>query len=95
MKEKKYLIIDDYALDKDDSDVTVEADDKLPDDITLKNVVMLITCFIKDRDDFFSQLFLEGNNMVITCDEKIILKRINVVSEKELNDINFERLKKY
>ena len=88
-------MIDDYALDKDDSDVTVEADDKLPDDITLKNVVMLITCFIKDRDDFFSQLFLEGNNMVITCDEKIILKRINVVSEKELNDINFERLKKY
>ena len=88
-------MIDDYALDKDDSDITVETDDKLPDDITLKNVVMLITCLIKDRDNFFSQLFLEGNNMVITCDEKIILKRINVVSEKELNDINFERLKKY
>ena len=32
-------------------------------------------------------------NMVITCDEKIILEKI-LVSEKELNDINFERLKK-
>ena len=31
--------------------------------------------------------------MVITCDEKIILEKI-LVSEKELNDINFERLKK-
>ena len=31
--------------------------------------------------------------MVITFDEKIILERI-LVSEKELNDINFERLKK-
>ena len=50
-------MIDDYALDKDDSDVTVETDDKLPDDITLKNVVMLITCLIKDRDNFFRNYF--------------------------------------
>ena len=31
--------------------------------------------------------------MVITCDEKIVLEKI-LVFEKELNDINFERLKK-
>ena len=30
--------------------------------------------------------------MVITCDKKIVLKEI-LVSEKELSDINFERLK--
>ena len=36
-----------------------DTDDKLPDDITLKNVVMLITCAIKDGDKSYPQLFLE------------------------------------
>ena len=31
--------------------------------------------------------------MVITCSEKIMLEKI-LVSEKELSDINFDRLKK-
>ena len=31
--------------------------------------------------------------MAITCDEKIMLERI-LVSEKDLSDINFQRLKK-
>ena len=31
--------------------------------------------------------------MVVTCDEKIVLTKI-FTSEKELSDINFERLKK-
>ena len=34
-------------------------DDKLPDDITLKNVVILMACVIKDGDKFYSQLFLQ------------------------------------
>ena len=32
---------------------------KLPDDITLKNVRILITCVIKDDDEFYSQTFPE------------------------------------
>ena len=32
---------------------------KLPDDITLKNVVMLITYVIKDDGKFYAQLILE------------------------------------
>ena len=37
----------------------VDTDDKLPEDVTLKNVVILITCVIKDDGEFYSQLFLE------------------------------------
>ena len=33
--------------------------DKLPDDITLKNPVTLMTCVKKDDGKFFSLLFLE------------------------------------
>ena len=36
-----------------------ETDDILPDDITLKNVLKLITWFIKDDDKFYPQLFSE------------------------------------
>ena len=66
---KKYLMIDDNILDKvldkikkiigiekiDDA----ETDAKLPDNITLKNVVILISCIIKDGDSFYPQIFLE------------------------------------
>ena len=37
----------------------IDTDDKLPDDITLKEVVILITCVIKDGNKFDLQLFLE------------------------------------
>ena len=37
----------------------IEKDDKLPDDITLKNVIILITCAIKDGDKCYPQIFLE------------------------------------
>ena len=37
----------------------VEAGDKLPDAITFKNVVILITWIIKDGDKCYQQLFLE------------------------------------
>ena len=61
MKEKKYLMVDDYMLYKlldnikemlgigkfDDTKILIDMDDKLPDDITLKNVVILMTCYQK------------------------------------------------
>ena len=37
----------------DDCKILIETDDKLPDDITLKNVAILITCAIKDDDKFY------------------------------------------
>ena len=43
----------------DDTKVLTETDDKLPDDITFKNDVILMTCVIKDDDRFHPQLFLE------------------------------------
>ena len=43
----------------DDTKVLTETDDKLPDDITFKNDVILMTCVIKDDDRFHLQLFLE------------------------------------
>ena len=69
----KYLMVDDYMLDKvinkikeiigikkfDRTKILVETENKLPDDITLKNVVILITCVIKDGDNFNLQLYLE------------------------------------
>ena len=71
--EEKYLVIGDFVLDKvfekikeiiriekfDDTKTLIATDDKLPDDITLKNVVILMKCAIKDGDQFFAQLFLE------------------------------------
>ena len=34
-------------------------DNKLPDDINFKNVVMLMACIVKGDDRFYQQLFLE------------------------------------
>ena len=61
-------MVDDYILDKvlvdiekfDDNKILIDTDDKLPYDITLKNVVILITSVIKDGDKFYWYLFLEG-----------------------------------
>ena len=58
---------DDYmihnALDKikeigdigksDDTKILIDADNKLPDDITLKNVLIIIICAIKEDDQFY------------------------------------------
>ena len=66
-------MIDDYMPDKvldkikeiigfkkfDDTKILIETHFKMPDDITLKNVVILITCVIKDGENFYPQLFLE------------------------------------
>ena len=37
----------------------IDTGDKFPDDITLKNFLILMTCVIKDGDKFYPQLFLE------------------------------------
>ena len=38
------------------SKILIDTDDKLPDDITLKNVVMLMTYVIKDDDKCYQQI---------------------------------------
>ena len=43
----------------DNSRILVEIHDKLPDDITLRNVVKLITFVIKNDGRFYPELFLE------------------------------------
>ena len=63
---KKYLIVHGYALDNvldkiktivignfDNIRILIDTDDKLPDDITLKNAVLIMTCVIKDGDKFY------------------------------------------
>ena len=43
----------------DNTKMLIETDDKLPDDITLKNVVILIVCIIKDYSKFCPHVFSE------------------------------------
>ena len=64
---EKYLTIDDYVLDKvldkteeiigiekfDDTKILIDTDDKLPDNITLQNAVILMTSAIKNDDKFY------------------------------------------
>ena len=66
-KLKKYLMVDDYILNKvlhkikeiiviekfDDSTILVDTDDKLLDYITLKNAVILMRCVKKDNNKFY------------------------------------------
>ena len=73
IKENKYLMVNDYMLNKvldkiketidivkfDDTKILIDTDDKLPDYITFKNVVILITYVIKDDAKFYTQIFLE------------------------------------
>ena len=65
------MTVSDYMLDKVldkiketigivklvDTNILFDMDDKLPDYITLKNVVILITCIIKDDGTFYPQIF--------------------------------------
>ena len=60
-------MVDDYMLDKvlnkfkgligiekfHDTKILIDSYDKLPDDITLKNVVILMTCVIKNDNKFY------------------------------------------
>ena len=54
------MILKGIGIEKiDDTKILINADDKLSDDITLKNDVILMACVIKDGDKFYQQLFLE------------------------------------
>ena len=66
-------MVDDYLLDRvldkikkiigienfDDTKILIDTNDKLPNNITIKNVVALMTCVIKDDGKFYPQIFLE------------------------------------
>ena len=66
-------MVDDYIPDKvldkikekivigkiDDTKILVETDDKLPDDITLKYVMILVRCVIKDGHESYPQIILK------------------------------------
>ena len=68
-----YLMVDNNNLDKvldkikkiitikkfDDAKTLIDTDYRLPDDITFKNIVALITYAIKNADKFYPQIFLE------------------------------------
>ena len=41
----------------DDTKILIDMDDKLPDDVSLKNVVILITYVVRDDSKFYSQIF--------------------------------------
>ena len=70
-KGRIYLMVDGNILDKvldknkniigiekfDDTKILIDTDSKLPDDITIKNFVILITWIIKDDGNFYPQLF--------------------------------------
>ena len=85
MKEK-YLNLDGYMLEKvlekikeiirtenlDDAKTLIYTDDKLLDDTTLKNVVILMICVI------IGMSIVRQINVVITCDEKIMFKNIDL-----------------
>ena len=43
----------------DDTKKLIDTDNKLADKITFKNIVILISCVIKDDDNFYPKLFLE------------------------------------
>ena len=70
-ERKKHLVLDDYTRDKvlykiirigfeklNDIRILIDTDYKLPNDITLKNVI-LMSFVIKNGDQFHSKLFLE------------------------------------
>ena len=73
MMKEKYLMFNDYILDKvlgkteemigtekfDNTNVFIDADDKLWNDIILKYILILITCVITDDNKFYLQLLLE------------------------------------
>ena len=67
------MIVNDYIPDKvsdkiketilivkfNDTKILIDKDDKMPDYITSKNVVILITCVIRDDAKFYLRIFLE------------------------------------
>ena len=54
-KNKEKLGIEKF----DDTQILVDADDKLPVDVTFKNVSILMTCVIRNDGKFYPQRLLE------------------------------------
>ena len=84
---RKYLMVDyivDEVLDKikmmvfveklDDTKILIDTDDRLSDEVSLKNVVISISCVIKDTDKFYPQLFLSINSIKIVKSWQEVLK---------------------
>ena len=48
-------------IEKFGTKILIDTNDKMPDDITLniKNVVILMTCAVKDDSKFYQEIFLE------------------------------------
>ena len=63
-------MVDDYMLNKvldkirekisTEHKILIDTDDKLPEDNTSKNVVILMTYVIEGNDKFYPQIFLEA-----------------------------------
>ena len=49
----------------DETKILINTDNKLPDDITLKNILISIICIIRDVDKYYPQLILEETLYVI------------------------------
>ena len=90
-ERKKYLMVDDTilgnVLDKikkiigieifDDIKILIGVDNKLPDDISLKNVVIWMTYVIKDADQFLSTIIFEisvSSKKLVGCWWKVVKK---------------------
>ena len=58
---KKIIGIEEF----DNTQILIDANDILPDDVTFKNAVVLMTSVIKGDGKFYPQLFLEE----ALCDE--------------------------
>ena len=61
-KIKKIIDIEKF----DDAKILIDTNDKLPDDITLKNIAIIITCVIKDDDKFHLLVFSEKHFLLNT-----------------------------
>ena len=78
-ERKNSLMVNDYMLDNifakiketigivkfDDTKILIDSDEKLLNYVNLKNVVILITCIIKDDAKSYPQIFLEE----VLCNE--------------------------
>ena len=57
---KHYRRLKKILIEKfDDTKILIDTDNKLSDGITLKRIVILMTCVIKHGIKFYAQLFLE------------------------------------
>ena len=65
----------------DNPKIIFDTDDKLPDDVTLQNVVISLTCIIKDDGKFYRQIFLEE----VLAAEKSSIKKEDTIKKVDKN----------